>query len=61
MPGCAAVGGFEEGGVFDAGVDGVGIGERRFEMPDAFEFPGVLGAVVPLVRGERFAVWAAVS
>src|SRR5690242_14453178 len=24
-------------------------------MPDALEFPGVLGAVVPLMRGQRFA------
>src|SRR5256885_5651428 len=26
-------------------------------MPDTFELPGVLGAVVPLVRGERLARW----
>src|SRR5437879_13798738 len=26
-------------------------------MPHALELPGVLGAVVPLVRGERFARW----
>ena len=50
LPGLAAVGGAEEGGVFDAGVDGVGIGERRLEMPDALELPGVRRAVVPLVR-----------
>ena len=49
VPGLAAVGGAEEGGVFDAGVDGVGVGQRGFEMPDAFEFPGVRRAVVPLV------------
>ena len=48
-PVLAAVGGAEEGGVFDAGVDGVGVGERGLEVPDAFEFPGVLRAVVPLV------------
>ena len=34
VPGRAAVGGAEEGGVFDAGVDGVGVGERRLEVPD---------------------------
>ena len=45
----AAVVGLEEGGVFDAGVDGVGVGEGGFEMPDAFELPGVRRAVVPLV------------
>src|SRR5689334_6478594 len=26
-------------------------------MPDALEFPGVLGAVVPLMRGQRFAAF----
>ena len=44
-----AVGGAEEGGVFDAGVDGIGIGERGLEVPDALELPGVRRAVVPLV------------
>ncbi len=53
VPGFAAVGGFEESGIFNAGEDGVGIGERRLEMPDALEFPGMLCAVVPLVSGER--------
>ena len=51
----AAVGRAEQGGVFDAGVDRVRIGQRRFEMPDALELPGMLRAVVPLVRGERLA------
>src|SRR5262249_35679416 len=45
VPGLAGVGGAEEGGVFDAGVDGVGIGRGGFQVPDALEFPGVLGAV----------------
>ena len=45
----SAIGGLEQGGVLDAGVDGVGIGQGGFEMPDAFEFPGVGFAVVPLV------------
>ena len=49
VPDSAAVGGAEEGGVFDAGVDGVGIVERRLEVPDALELPRVLRAVVPLV------------
>ncbi len=48
-PGLAAVGGAEEGGVFDAGVDGVGIGERGLEVPDALELPRMRRAVVPLV------------
>ncbi len=49
-PGLAGVGGAEESGVFDAGVDGVGVGEGGLEVPDALELPGVRGAVVPLVR-----------
>ena len=53
-PGLAAVGGAEERGVFDAGVDGVGIGERGLEVPDALELPRVRRAVVPLVgAGDR--------
>ena len=49
VPCFSAVGRAEQGGVFNAGIDGVGIGERRFEVPDALEFPGMGRAVVPLV------------
>src|SRR5206468_12417198 len=52
LPRLAAVGGFENRGVLGAGVDGVGIVERRFEVPDAFELPRMLRAVVPLVRAD---------
>ena len=55
VPGLAAVGRAEERGVFDAGVDGVRVGQRRLEVPDAFELPRLLRAVVPLVRRERLA------
>ena len=55
VPGLAAVGRAEQGGVLHAGVDGVRIGQRRLEVPDALELPGVLRAVVPLVRRERLA------
>ena len=55
LPGLPAVGRAEQGGVFHAGVDGVRIGQRRLEMPDALELPRMLRAVVPLVRGERLA------
>src|SRR3974390_3049382 len=55
MPVLAAVGGTEDGCVFYAGIDGIGLGERRLEVPDALELPGVLRAVVPLMRGERLA------
>src|SRR5271157_3970382 len=52
LPRLPAVGRAEQGGVFHPGVDGVRIGERWFEMPDALELPGVLRAVVELMRGE---------
>ena len=55
VPRLGAVGGAEYRGVFHPGVDGVRIGQRRFEMPDALELPRVLRAVVPLVSGEGFA------
>ena len=49
LPVAAAVCGLEQGGVFCSGINGVRIGQRRLEMPDAFEFPGMLSAVVPLM------------
>ena len=55
VPGLAAVGRAEQRGILDAGVDGVGIGQRRLQMPDALELPGMLRAVVTLVRRERLA------
>ena len=50
LPGLAAVRGLEQRRVFRPGIDRVRVGERRFEMPDALELPGMLRAVVPLVR-----------
>src|ERR1035438_956532 len=35
--------------IFNTGVDAVRIGQRRFQMPDSLELPGVGCAVVPLV------------
>src|SRR5207249_1734945 len=55
LPVLAAVGGAEDGGVFHAGVNRVRIGERRLQMPHALELPGMLRAVVPLMRSERLA------
>ncbi len=52
-PVLAAVGRTEDSSVFDAGVNRVGIGERRLQMPHPLELPGMLRAVVPLVRGQR--------
>ena len=49
LPGPAAVRGAEQGGVFRPGIDGIRVGQRWFEMPDALELPRVLRAVVPLV------------
>jgi len=53
MPVLSAVGGAEERGIFDAGIDRLGIGERGLKMPDALELPRMLRTVVPLMRGER--------
>src|SRR5207302_1934207 len=49
-PALPAVARSEQSGVFDAGVDGVRIGPRRLEVPDALELPGAGRSVVPLVR-----------
>src|SRR5262249_24196269 len=61
IPGLPAVGGFEERGVFHAGVVGIGIGERRLEMPDALDLPGARRAVVPLVRAGHAGVGEVVA
>src|SRR5215472_17295162 len=55
LPGFAAVFRTEDGGIFNTGVDDNWFAERRFDVPDALELPGVLRAVVPLVRGEGLA------
>src|SRR5262249_45459520 len=53
MPRFAAVFRLEDRGIFDASVNVIRIVERRFQVPHAFELPRVLGAVVPLMRGDR--------
>src|SRR6266513_1461971 len=55
MPRLAAVSSSKQRRVFHAGVNSVGIIQRGFQVPDAFELPGMLCSVVPLVRGEWFA------
>src|SRR5687767_14196657 len=37
-------------GILDAGINGVRIGQRRFQMPDTLELPRMRRAVVPLMR-----------
>jgi hypothetical protein len=49
VPRFGAVGGTEECGVFDSGIDCIHIRERGFEMPNALELPWVGSAVVPLM------------
>ena len=49
LPRLAAVLRAEQRGVLDAGVDRVGVGERRLQMPDARELPRARRAVVPQV------------
>src|SRR5256886_638652 len=55
LPRLAAVARAEQAGVFYARICGVRIGEGRLEVPDPLELPGVLRAVVPLMRGQRLA------
>src|SRR5439155_6115066 len=45
----------EQPGVFHAGVRRVRVGEGRLELPDPLDLPGVMRAVVPLMRGQRLA------
>src|ERR1043166_5744484 len=52
LPGAPAIGAFEQRRVLRAGVNGIGVGQRSLHMPDAFEFPRMLRAVVPLVRAD---------
>ena len=52
VPANTTIVGTEQRSVFYAGIDGVGIGEGWLDMPDALELPRMLGAVVPLMRGE---------
>src|SRR5207253_3162679 len=49
LPRLSAVRGAEQGRVFDSRIHGIGVGERRLEVPNALELPGVGCAVVPLV------------
>ena len=49
MPILPAVSRAEQRRVFDARVYGIRICQRRLQMPDALEFPGMRRAVVPLV------------
>ena len=52
LPVLPAIGRLEQRRIFDPGVNGVGIGERWLEMPDALKLPRMLRAVVELVRRE---------
>src|ERR1700728_1294595 len=55
MPRLAAVRGAENSRILDSCVSRIGIVERRFDVPYALEFPGVLRSVVPLVRCQGLA------
>src|ERR1700730_668629 len=55
LPILRTVGRAKNGRVFNPCVNRVGIGQRRLQMPDPLELPGMLGAVVELMRGERLA------
>src|SRR5262249_39245424 len=49
FPVLAAVRRSKDGGIFHSRVDRLRIGERWFQMPDAFELPRMRSAVVPLM------------
>src|SRR5277367_271588 len=61
FPSLRAIGRVEQRRVFDSGVDGVWIGQRRLQMPDASEFPRMRGAVIPLMRAGHALVLELVS
>src|SRR5690349_3562853 len=50
LPMLPAVNRAEHGRVLDPGIDGVRIVQRRLQMPDPGELPGMWRAVVPLMR-----------
>src|SRR6267378_3853759 len=54
LPRLTAVARAEQSGILHPGINGIRIGQRWFEMPDAFEFPRMLRAVVPHMSCDRF-------
>src|ERR1051326_936840 len=61
VPRPPAVSRAEERRVLDSGIYRVGVVGQRFEVPDPFELPGALRAVVELVRREWLAgLWRGV-
>ncbi len=50
LPAFSSVARAKDRGVFDTRIDRIGICERRFQVPDSLELPGVWCAIVPLVR-----------
>ncbi len=56
LPRLSAVGGPEQGGILDACIYGIGVGQRRLQMPDALELPRVGRAIVPLMRARNAGV-----
>src|SRR5262249_17992087 len=53
LPVLAAIARPEDGSVFNACINSVGIGQRWLQMPHPLELPGVLRPGIPLMRGER--------
>src|SRR5215470_2661880 len=54
VPGLPTVCRLEQSCVFNAGIDIVGIIQRRFEMPDSFEYPWLCRAVIKLMCRKWF-------
>src|SRR5579859_1299339 len=54
LPGFAAIFRFEKRGILNAGKDSVRFRERRLDMPDTLELPGMLRTIIKLMRRQRF-------
>jgi hypothetical protein len=56
VPRLSAVARAEQGGVLHARVHGLRIGQRRLDVPDALELPGMRRSIIPLVRARHAVV-----
>jgi hypothetical protein len=54
LPALASIGRAKQRRVLHARIHRLRIGERWLDVPHALELPGMLRAVVPLMRGQRF-------
>src|SRR5262249_39764863 len=55
FPAVCAIGRLEDCSILNAGINRIRIVERRLQVPNSLELPGVLRTVIPLMSGERLA------